>query len=319
MVKDQAVRTTFKEDMSGVWGDWGVSSEIGKLSAVLMRRPGKEIENIDAPVKWRMKELWDPDKVRGQQDKLVEIYREHGVKVYYLEDMGEDKPNGIYLRDLILMTPEGAIVTRPAISCRSGEEVYAAKELARLGVPIIKTINGEGIFEGACVIWLDRKTAFLGYGYRCNRAGANQVEEELKNMGVEHVIKVNIPRGQAHLDGFMAIADLQVAVTLRLITPNIVYEELEKRGFNIIEVPTMEEFYNFATNFVALEPGKIVMPDGNPRTRKLLERSGVEVIAVDMSEIMKGNGAIHCMTVFLKREDVPLYNLDRQVVEIQKS
>ena len=29
------------------WGDWGVSSEVDTLRAVLMRRPGKEIENFD--------------------------------------------------------------------------------------------------------------------------------------------------------------------------------------------------------------------------------------------------------------------------------
>ena len=34
--------------MSTYWGDWGVSSEVEKLRAVLLRRPGKEIENFDA-------------------------------------------------------------------------------------------------------------------------------------------------------------------------------------------------------------------------------------------------------------------------------
>ena len=40
--------TTFASDMNEYWGDWGVSSEVEKLHAVLMRRPGKEVENFDA-------------------------------------------------------------------------------------------------------------------------------------------------------------------------------------------------------------------------------------------------------------------------------
>lgn len=311
MEKIELVKSSFKENMPEIWGEWGVSSEIGKLKAVLMRRPGKEIEDLDDPVKWRMKSLWDPEKVRVQHDALVGTYREHGVKVHYIEEMAENRPNGIYVRDLVFMTPEGAIIARPALSCRTGEEKYAAKQLIKLGVPIIKTINGTGIFEGACAIWLDRETVFLGEGYRCNPAGADQVERELRNIGVKNVIRVNIPRGQAHLDGFISIVDLHVALTVRLITPNIVYEELLKRNFTIVEVPDLEEFYNFAANVVALEPGKVVMPTGNPKTQALLEKAGVEVIPVDVSEIMKGYGSVHCMTAFLKREEIPLYSIEK--------
>ncbi|MDO4396656.1 MAG: hypothetical protein Q4C51_07750, partial [Clostridia bacterium] len=40
--------TSFEEDMPLYWGDWGVSSEVDTLKAVLLRRPGKEVENFDA-------------------------------------------------------------------------------------------------------------------------------------------------------------------------------------------------------------------------------------------------------------------------------
>ena len=44
------LETTITEDMSSIWGDWGVCSEVDKLKAVLMRRPGKEVENFDLPM-----------------------------------------------------------------------------------------------------------------------------------------------------------------------------------------------------------------------------------------------------------------------------
>ena len=57
----------------------------------------------------------------------------------------------------------------------------------------------------------------------------------------------------------------------------------------------------FGCNFVALEPGLILMPEGNPRCQEVLENNGIKVITVDISEIMKGRGALHCITAFLKR------------------
>lgn len=36
-----AKETTIEEDMAELWGQWGVSSEVDPLRAVLMRRPGQ--------------------------------------------------------------------------------------------------------------------------------------------------------------------------------------------------------------------------------------------------------------------------------------
>lgn len=297
----------FKSKMKELYGDWGVDSEVGTLRAVLMRRPGKEAEGITDPAAVAMKEIWDAGKVREQHDRLAEIYRQNGVKVHYIEDMGPHLPNAVYARDLVFMTPEGAIVARPAASCRIGEEVYAAKELSKLGVPIIKTVNGDGVFDGACALWMDRETCLLGYGKRCNPSGTMQVENELRNMGVKNLIKAEIPRGMAHLDSFMAFADLKVALVLTMAAPDSICTALEERGVNIVPITDFDEFRGFCQNFVALSPGRIIMPEGCPNTAKALEKAGIECIQTDVSEIMKGNGAIHCMTAFLKRDSVPLY------------
>lgn len=42
VLEELRVTHSFKEDMEAHWGfNWSVDSEIGKLRAVLMRRPGK--------------------------------------------------------------------------------------------------------------------------------------------------------------------------------------------------------------------------------------------------------------------------------------
>jgi len=53
------------------------------------------------------------------------------------------------------------------------EERFAAQALAELGVPIIKTVDGDGIFEGPNAMWVDRETVILGTGFRANESGAN--------------------------------------------------------------------------------------------------------------------------------------------------
>ncbi len=57
----------------------------------------------------------------------------------------------------MFMTPEGAIITRPGMATRRGEERYVAQALAKLGLPILRTIVGDGLFEGANAMWIDRK------------------------------------------------------------------------------------------------------------------------------------------------------------------
>lgn len=298
-----AKETTIVEDMQEYWGDWGVCSEVDTLRSVIMRRPGKEIENFDWEAA-RFKAPIDPEAFRAQHDNLAQIYRDHGVKVNYVEEQRDDKPNAIFCRDLILMTPEGAIVTRPAMASRRGEERYMAKALADLGVPIIRTICGGATFEGAMGLWIDRHTIVLATGVRTNREGYEMVESELKRMGVTDILHMQIPYGHAHIDGLLNMASNDVAMIHASQVPYDVCDALKKKGIKFLECPSrIEAKETFAINFVALEPGLVVMPGGNPRSQELLEKNGIKVIAPDISEIMKGYGAMHCCTGFLKRGD----------------
>ena len=115
----------FEDDLPLYWGEWGVYSECLDLKDCLMRRPGKEVENFD----WQASRFFssiDPEKFRAQHDNLAQIYRDNGVRVHYVEEQREDRPNAIFCRDLCFMTPEAAIVTRPGLAARRGEERYVA-------------------------------------------------------------------------------------------------------------------------------------------------------------------------------------------------
>jgi N-dimethylarginine dimethylaminohydrolase len=294
--------TTLKDELGQVWGDWGVSSECGTLRAVLLRRPGLELDEIADFEAAQMRADLLPAVARAQHDALADAYRAHGVAVHYVERTRPDKPNAMFMRDLMLMTPEGAIIGRPASTVRAGEERYVAETLAALGVPILLTVRGEGTFEGADVCWIDRDLCILAEGLRTNRQGADQVERLLRELDAE-VVRVGLVHGAMHLDGSLAILDRDLAVVWPNRTPLKVVQTLRQRGFRLIEVSDDHEaFHELPLNGVCLAPGHYLMPAGGASLRRAYEATGVTCETVDISELIKAGGGIHCLTAFLRRD-----------------
>lgn len=297
------LNTTIEEDMVPFWGgDWGCSSEVNKLRAVLLHRPGAEVENFDYD-KVRFRAPIDPVKFRAQHDTLADYYRSHGVAVYYVENGRADRPNSVFCRDKLFMTPEGAIIARLAMPERRGEERFVAETCAKLGVPIVKTIAGDGIFEGANASWVDRHTVILSLSVRANRSGYDQMTAELRRQGVTDIITMQIPYGHAHVDGLLNFASNDLVFLHACQVPYEVVDALKKRGYRIVETPSLTETkYGYATNFVAIEPGHVVTGNLAPRSVELLEKNGIKVDVLDLSELNKGRGSVHCATAFLKRD-----------------
>jgi N-dimethylarginine dimethylaminohydrolase len=293
------------EDMASTWGDWGVDSEVGRLRAVLLRRPGPELDAVTDFDAMQMRADLQPEIVRAQHDALADAYRAHDVAVHFVEKGNPAKPNSFFIRDLMLMTPEGAIVTRPASTVRAGEERLVAEALASAGVPILMTVHGSGTFEGADAIWINRELCFVAEGLRTNEEGADQVERMLREIGVPNVVRVGLPHGAMHLDGLLAILDRDLAVVWPRRTPFKVVDTLRKHGFRFLEVEDeVEAHHCLPLNFVALAPGEILMPKGGHSMRRRYEDAGVRCHTVEIAECIKAGGGIHCMTGFLKRDAV---------------
>jgi N-dimethylarginine dimethylaminohydrolase len=295
---------SMREDMPLWWGDWGVSSECGTLRATLLRRPGLELDAIEDFDAVQMRADLDPVLARAQHDALVAAYESQGIAVHLVENGRIDKPNSFFIRDLMLMTPEGAIITRPASTVRAGEERFVAEALGRIGVPILMTVHGNGTFEGADVSWVDRDLCFLAEGLRTNEEGANQVERMLREIGVSEVVRVGLPYGAMHLDGLLNFPDRDLAVIWPRRTPYKIVQTLKLRGFRFIEVEDEYEAQHcLPMNFVALAPGVVLMPEGSDGMRAKYEAAGVACHTVEIGELIKAGGGIHCMTGFLKREE----------------
>jgi N-dimethylarginine dimethylaminohydrolase len=107
-----------------------------------------------------------------------------------------------------------------------------------------------------------------------------------------------------HLDGMLNFADRDLAVVWPRRTPYPIVRTLQQRGFRILEViDDVEAHEQLPLNFVALAPGKILMPNGGERMKARYQEAGVECVEVDVSELIKAGGGIHCMTGFLRRDE----------------
>lgn len=317
----------FEDELERIWGrKWGSPSKIGRVHTVLVSRPGSaEINQAtgDYPeyflyagkagvpgfgVASGPDELPDLALMQAQHDAYVQVLRDCGVEVIYADF--PDKMMGAYLPyrgagyPPALMSRTGCIIGRSALAWKRGQEAIWARKMIEIGVPILYTVNGSGIFEGR-VDWLDSRHALLNVGHRANREGFRQMEWILKQDGAEEVLPVELPGNVlTHLDVVFTMVADRLAL---LYVPGLPYELLkllESKGIELIEIPG-EEVGHIPANAFPVEPGKVIMPAGSPRTRSMLESAGVSVIEVDLSESVKLGAGPDCMTLALIREKGP--------------
>jgi len=170
--------------MERIWGrDWGCDSDVGRLRVVLMHRPGDEFNVIDRGKRieeigsfgdletgwyWQSEEIPDLAEMQAQHDALADLLRSEGVEVIYLEGVAGGRFKSVFTRDSSFTVKGGAIVARLAPRMRHGEERPVTQTLAKMGMPILRTINGTGMIEGGSFAWLDSRTAVVGRGIRIN-------------------------------------------------------------------------------------------------------------------------------------------------------
>jgi arginine deiminase len=290
------------EEIGSLWHACGVRDEFAPLRAVLLHRPGAELAAAAAdPDACLMLAVPDTAGAGREHDELAAAYRAAGVDVAYVEPAGAPPPNLMFVADLMFMTPAGAILARPASTVRAGEERWVARRLADLGIPILRSVGGSGVFEGADAMWLDAGTVLLGRGLRTNASGAAQVAAALAELGVG-TVQVDLPHAAMHLMGQIRIVDRDLAFVQSGRVPWSALDALRAHGYDVQPFPDEAEMARgFAHNFVTLGPRRILMPAGNPRSEARYRELGIDCVVVGIGELQKAAGAIGCLSGVLRR------------------
>ena len=295
---------SIREEIGDLWAACGINSEYARLKAVMLHRPGPEIVAADDPNSIQMWETLDLALAQEQHDGIAQAYQAAGAAVHYIHPFSEPSPNQMFMADLMFMTPEGLILARPASTVRAGEEREAARRLADLGIPILRSVSGTGTFEGADAMWLDPQTVILGRGIRTNAEGVSQVTNILNQIGVD-VIPVDLPFGSMHLMGMLRIVDRDLAIAWPNRLVHAAVEALRERGYRVEFLPDEEEALNGSPmNFVTVGPRQILMAANNPNTQRFYENLAIECHTIPVDELGKAAGAIGCLSGVLWRESV---------------
>ncbi|MEZ4620579.1 MAG: arginine deiminase family protein [Caldilineaceae bacterium] len=289
-------------ELGSIWGACGVNSEWALLKQVLLHRPGEELAASADPNAVQMVEALDMAKAQAQHDAIAQAYRDNGVTVHYVNPPTTPTPNQMFCADLMFMTPEGCILARPASDVRAGEERQLAAALAREGVPILRSISGRGVFEGADAAWITPNLVMVGRGIRTNQAAIDQMRSVLGESGVE-VIAFDMPIGTMHLQGMVRFADHNLALAWPVRLAYHAVEALKAAGYRVEFLPDVDEsIHNAAFNFVTLGPLKILMAAGNPVTQQFYESLDIECVTVNVDELYKAAGSIGCLSGIIERE-----------------
>jgi N-dimethylarginine dimethylaminohydrolase len=289
---------------------WGVDTEVAPLSRVLLAHPMHGLLPHERPEDQLMVGRPDLTRLRRQAAGLAAAFEQEGVRVSWCQS-GRPYPNYIFVRDLFLMTPEGALLARPASAIRAGEEREAAAALARIGVPVIRAFQGSATFEGADALWIAPGLVLVGVGQRTNRAGFTQLRAALRGLGTE-VVAVPFEGPTQHLLGVVNIIDRRLFVTVRRRTPAAAVSLLREHGYSDgIEFEGDGDVDNRrALNFVTLRPGHVLMPHA-PKVRRRLEQAGVRVSEVKVGDYLKAGGGAACATGIIQRRMGGIHGVHR--------
>lgn len=270
---------------------------VDPLRRVLVKRPDEAFGSAD-PARWHYTSRPDLDEARREHDALVEILTEAGAEVIDHPEPQPDRADAIFVFDPALVTDRGAVILRMGKELRRGEEAAMARRFEEIGVPILGRLEAPAMAEGGDLLWLDSSTLAVGQGFRTNAEGLRQLREILTGIDV---LPVDLPcftgpEACLHLLSLISIVDRDLAVVYPPLMPVSFWRLLQERGFRLVEVPE-EEFATMGPNVLALAPGRCLMLEGNPETRRRLERAGCEVTTYRGREIsLKAEGGPTCLT-----------------------
>ena len=275
---------------------FGAQSMTAPLRDVLVKRPGRAFgAAFDDPAHGFLHPV-DLAIARREHDAFVELLVGLGPRVHVLETELAS-PDLVYTFDPLLVTDRGAIPLRPGKPNRAPEPAAIEAWTAAAGIPTVGRIDAPGTVEGGDTVWLRRDLLCIGRTLRTNAEGARQLEAVVG--GDVRVFDMPYWHGAAELIHLLSVispvADDLAVVYLPLL-PVGLWALLGELGIRAIEVPD-EEFPTLGCNVLAVEPGVVIVAEGNPRTAAALAAAGCEVHSYPATEIgINGSGGPTCMT-----------------------
>jgi dimethylargininase len=196
-------------------------------------------------------------------------------------------PDSTFIEDTAILTPRGAIVTRPGAMSRLGE---AAATLAKLRdlFATIRQISSPGTVDGGDVCEVEGEF-LVGLSERTNAEGIRQLTEYLSEFEyATRVIDIRECKTLLHLKSGLSYIGRGVFV----VGPETPFAQALAR-YELITV-TAEESY--AANCVCVNE-QILLAAGFPRIAATLTELNFRLLTIPMSEFRKMDGGLSCLSL----------------------
>ena len=231
---------------------------------------------------------------------FVDLLKSFDIELHYLPKDKSTSLDSIYTHDPCVVSNKGVVICNMGKKARKPEADSMKKFFHSIEVPILGEIQSPGTLEGGDVVWINEKTIAIGEGYRTNKEGIEQLKFLLSDQ-IETVIIVSIPHWNGpndclHLMSNLSPIDHDLYLVYSRLLPVSFIKYLLDQNIELIDVPD-DEYESMGCNVLAVAPRKVIMMNGNPKTKQLLEDKGVEIHTYDGSEIsIKGAGGPTCLT-----------------------
>ncbi len=225
----------------------------------------------------------DLDRAVEQHRNYVQCLRDSGLAVYELP-ADPRLPDSVFVEDPAVVVDEVAVITRMGAESRRGESHAMADALARYRALVRMT--APATLDGGDVFRVGR-TLFAGLSQRTNAQGIEQLRSAVAPWGYE-VRPVEV-RGCLHLKSGACWLGGETLLVNREWVDASVFD-----GYDLMDVK--EEW---AADVLVLG-NFVLMPEGFPKTRALIEEAGFSVRAIDVSELQKAEAGVTCMSVIFR-------------------
>ena len=194
-------------------------------------------------------------------------------------------PDSVFIEDTAVVLDQLAVVTRPGAASRRAETPAVARVLAEYRP--VAAIRAPGTLDGGDVLRVGPRV-FVGLSARSSEDGIQQLRALVSPHG--YGVEALPVTGCLHLKS----AVTQVAPEVVLLNPEWVDPAAFDR-YGRIEVDPSEPY---AANALLIGDA-VLYPTAFPRTAARLERAGIRLAPVDVSELAKAEGAVTCCSLIL--------------------
>ncbi len=229
----------------------------------------------------------------GHDPDFAGLAAEHDAYVAALGDLGlnltvlpplDAFPDALFVEDVALTFPEGAILLRPGAPTRAGEVAHIRETLAAHHDRVLELTAGH--VDGGDVLRLADRVV-IGLSARTDRAGAEALATLLADLGHEAEI-AGTPPGVLHFKTGCSLIDTDTIFTVPALA-----DCPQFAGLEIVVAPPGEEE---GANLLRIDD-TILVGDRWPATHALLEARGLALRLLPTREIARIDAGLSCMSL----------------------